>query len=71
MYRLQIDLNYDLRTINLLTIGMADNKTHRISLSGINDLFGNTINGQILIISNTKSVNLPLKVNVGGESSGR
>ena len=65
----EIDLNYDLRTINLSTVGMADNKTHRISLSGINDLFGNTINGQILIISNTKSVNLPLKVNVGGESS--
>ena len=66
---MDINLDSDLRTINLSTKGMEPNKTHRISLSGIKDFFGNELNNQILVIANTKPVNLPFKVNVGGESS--
>lgn len=66
---MDINLDSDLRTINLSTQGMETNKTHRISLSGIKDFFGNELNNQILVIANTKPVNLPFKVNVGGESS--
>ena len=66
---MDINLDSDLRTINLSTQGMEPNKTHRISLSGIKDFFGNELNNQILVIANTKPVNLPFKVNVGGESS--
>ncbi len=63
-----ISLDYDLRTVNLSIVGMDENKTHRISLSGIKDIFGNELVNQILVITNTNTVNLPLKVNVGGES---
>ena len=65
----QIRLDEDLRTISLATTGITSDKNHRISLSGINDLFGNTIENQILVIVNSNPVNLPFKVNVGGENS--
>lgn len=65
----QIRLDEDLRTISLTTTGITSDKNHRISLSGINDLFGNTIENQILVIVNSNPVNLPFKVNVGGENS--
>lgn len=65
----QIRLDEDLRTISLTTTGSTSDKNHRISLSGINDLFGNTIENQILVIVNSNPVNLPFKVNVGGENS--
>jgi len=65
----QIGLDEDLRTISLTTTGSTSDKNHRISLSGINDLFGNTIENQILVIVNSNPVNLPFKVNVGGENS--
>ena len=65
----QIRLDEDLRTISLATTGITSDKNHRISLSGINDLFGNTIENQILVIVNSNSVKLPFKVNVGGENS--
>ena len=65
----QIRLDDDLRTISLTTTGITSDKNHRISLSGINDLFGNTIENQILVIVNSNPVNLPFKVNVGGENS--
>ena len=65
----QIRLDEDLRTISLTTTGIISDKNHRISLSGINDLFGNTIENQILVIVNSNPVNLPFKVNVGGENS--
>jgi len=66
---MDINLQNDLRSINLSTAGMTNSKTHRISLSGVKDIFGNIMDSQILIITNTKPVALPLKVNVGGESS--
>ena len=65
----QIRLDEDLRTISLKTTGITSDKNHRISLSGINDLFGNTLENQILVIVNSNPVNLPFKVNVGGENS--
>mgnify|MGYP002817441211 FL=1 len=65
----QIRLDEDLRTISLTTTGITSDKNHRISLSGIKDLFGNIIENQILVIVNSNPVNLPFKVNVGGENS--
>ena len=66
----KITLGQDQRTVHLSTNGLTENKTYRVSLSGIKDQFGNAQNNQILIIQNTKPANLPIKINVGGESSG-
>ena len=64
----KIDLDRDKRTVHLQTSSLDRKKTYRVSISNIIDSFGNTQNNQILIINNTKPVDLPLKINVGGDS---
>ena len=64
----KIDLDRDKRTVHLHTSSLDRKKTYRVSISNIIDSFGNTQNNQILIINNTKPVDLPLKINVGGDS---
>jgi len=66
----KIILDPDQRTVHLSANGMDENKTYRISLSGIKDIFGNSQTNQILIIKNVKPAKLPLKINVGGEKVG-
>ena len=66
----KIILDPDQRTVHLSVNGMDENKTYRISLSGIKDIFGNSQTNQILIIKNVKPAKLPLKINVGGEKVG-
>ena len=66
----QIDLDRDKRTVHLTASNFDSKKTYRLSISGIIDTFGNTQNNQILIIQKTKPVDLPLKINVGGDSIG-
>jgi len=65
-----IILDPDQRTVHLSANGMDENKTYRISLSGIKDLFGNSQTNQILIIKKVKPAKLPLKINIGGEKVG-
>ena len=64
----KIDFDRDKRTVHLHTSSLDRKKTYRVSISNIIDSFGNTQNNQILIINNTKPVDLPLKINVGGDS---
>jgi len=65
---IKIDLDRDKRTVHLHTNNLDKQKTYRVSISNIIDNFGNTQSNQILIINNTKPVDLPLKINVGGGS---
>ncbi len=64
----KIDFDRDKRTVHLYTSSLDRKKTYRVSISNIIDSFGNTQNNQILIINNTKPADLPLKINVGGDS---
>ena len=66
----EIDFDNDMRTVHLHTSNLDGQKTYRISISGITDLFGNSLSNQILIIKNTKPVDLPIKINAGGETVG-